>query len=453
MKKTVLLLIIFLGTLIFLPAVAVAEEIDQDREILPVEPGFYGYPLKILRIFDPEHPYPEERGLIVTEVDVESPVGLAGMEPESVITHINGASVNYMPEIEELLNEKVGETLKFEGYELRPSYLKRRREDPFFDFRGRRPYRKFNFEVEYPVRYEAEPDPVIVHPDGELYHEKNFAHSPDTATGRVIKSAEQAREEGYRPCPFCFPGEEVDDDVTGIVDDELPGGSGVTEELQDEYGLIRNLPDKLIEMKELIFPQRLRTEIDPEIFFLDTDRFYGLGSAGGEIIISRGLWDYLEFEPQRRYMLATLLAHMDLQHRPGVPGEEYLFDLIRRGFAQLTGRVSGIDLDHLEDLEQRLPAYLRVTYRGIVERGYDNEEEKRALFLGLIYLHRAGIEDKGYSQYLDYKEEIIRHPHPRRMAFQLQRPKPRQIREKLENWLDVIPDHFESGSKESPPPW
>ncbi len=427
---------------------------DTEPELVDVEPEFYGYPLKIFRVLEAQHPYPESTGLFVTEVDPESPAGLARLEPEQIIKKIDGVKINQMDQVFEIVNRNPGEKLKFEGYRLRPSYIKRRREDPFFDFRGSEPYRRFEYEISYPRKYVPEPQPVIVHPEGQLYHKTGFGHSPDTSTGKVIESSEKAREMGYRPCPFCFPGEaDNDQQVTELLDDQIPISSGVAAELQDEFGVVEELDPELERLISEIFPQRLRSELDPQIVFLDTNIFYGFGLPTGEIVISRGLWEFLEFEKPRAFLLVTLLGHLDLQHWPGLPGEEYLFSTIRRWLDRLTRQISGLDLGHLERFEQMLPAYIRASYRGIMEHGYSVEEERRAYFMGLVYLHRADLDMEAVESYLVKARDIHKFPQEGRLSYRLQRPFPSNIEKELSYWKDLIPDQFGRDSESHPGLW
>ncbi len=441
-------LLILVSLLIIWPPVGVfagGETVNEESELVPVEPGFYGYPLKIFRVLEPEHPYPEVTGLYLTSADPESPPGQKRILEEVIITKIDGEPVNHMSQVREIVNQDPGKELRFEGYRLTPSYLKRRREDPFFDFRGRRPYRPYSVSVVYPREYVPDPQSVIVHEGGTLYHKGGFEHSPDTATGLVFESGEEAREAGYRPCPFCFPGstgKAAGEQVADLVGQELPGGSGLMEDLEAEFGLIDPLPEELVRLRERIFPRRIRMDIEPQIIYLDTNIFYGFGMPGGEIIISRGLWEFLEFEKPRAFLLASLLGHCDFRNLPGLPGEEHLFGVLRRFLGQLTGQVSGLNLGHLESLEKLLPSYIRTLYSGLLEHGYSNDEETAAFFLGMVYLHRAELEMDSVDDYLVKARDIKQFPREGRLSYRNQRPIPRKVEELVKGWKKIIPRNF-----------
>ncbi len=437
-------LLIFLFFFVCMSAQAGEIPGKEKREILPIEPGFYGYPLKYFRLLKPKFPFPNVSGLYVTSVDREKPAAVGGLRRFAIIQKIAGQKVDRMQQVLTVLKKHRGEKVTFSGYELTPSYEKRKRENPFYDPRGRSPYRSFSFQCKYPIRRVSEPEPVYVAAGGSLYHKLGYRHSPDSATAQVFEGKKVAREAGFLPCPICFSGTDDGPSVTKFVSDELGNVEGkVEKEFKKKYGLIKELPPLMEKIKKRLFKYRLCEGVKPKVIYLDTSKFCGLGLPDGGIILTRGLWRAMEAPAEKVFLLAHLLGHFDFRQSPGIESQNKILKLLTKAIKRTTG--GEIDFGRLRKIAEYLPAYAKSTYRGFIQQGYGTENEKRALFAGMVYLYKAGYSLDSVDGYVEIIRDLEDYPSPRWMNFELRHPFPDSIDYYISHWKKHIPKEFDRG--------
>ncbi|MFP4687136.1 MAG: PDZ domain-containing protein [bacterium] len=416
------------------------------------EVGFYAYPLDYIRILNHESFFPEKRSLFVTELEEESRFARAGLRKEDIITSLNGSRINSYKQAREIIDASRGSTVAVTVLRLNPRFRYKRRENPFYQPRSLEPYRDYSFSVEIPEYVPPDPVPVLEGPGGHLYHAFGKTHSPDSEHTRVFKSKREAEEAGLKPCGICFSGSSeegslLDDEITedlvgvGLNDDASP----VFKKLKSKYGIISEIPEDMKNIAERIFPYRVRTYLEPEIVYVDTDRVYAFGLPEGKLVITRGTWEMLETEAEKAFHLAHVLAHVDMRHTLTVPGKGKVFELLEKAAKNAAGSRAWGYLSRIH--EELADHFLGVRFS---EHGYSIEDEREAVCLAYINLYRAGYDFEGFEIYLKKREDMVEDLQPRWTNFLLHHPLPGNLETQISIWEKKVPDFFNRGVLTAP---
>ncbi|MGM0381292.1 MAG: hypothetical protein ACQEP7_04845 [bacterium] len=399
----------------------------------PVEPGFYGYPVDYERVCRPDFPFPDIEGVIVTDVDGDRFVGLAGMRRGDIIQAVSDTRVYEMDDIREILNSSRGETLTFTVQQLSPRFELRRRENPFYRPR-KNPYRKYNFTVEVPTYTPPDPTPVVAGESKRFYHKLKMSHSPDTSQNRVFEDRSIAEEAGLEPCPIGFEG-------GGSVVGELMETSidvSIQKEESSENGTTDRLPPELRRAADIILPLRLRRHIEPKIKMLESNKIIATSTPGGKFKISRGLWELMESEEEQLFLIAYLQAHFDLRHEPDPESRQYLYELFEEAINRTTG--GSINFGQLSQMRNYSPGYF--IYQRFVDKGYGSERVEKAFLFAQIYLKRAGYSNKGIKQYLAKIRDMEANPSKKWLDFLLKHPAKLSLEERIEKTSKLVNKYF-----------
>ncbi len=425
-RKTVLFLSLFLLLAIF-PA-------SLPAETPPVDPEFYGYPLDYARVARPDFPFPDLDGVIVTEVESEGLVGLAGMRRGDIIKEVRGEPVGEMHEIRQILNRSRGETVSFAVEQLSPRYEMRRREDPFYRPREN-PYREYYFTVSVPVYTPPDPEPVVEGESGRFYHCLDMNHSPDTRDHRLFEDRSDAEEAGLRPCPICYEDDGLAVDALVETPIDVSAGEERDPSTAENHS---DLPEDLQEAVETIFPLRLRRHVEPSVQFLDEDNLVGYSTPGGDFKISRGLWELMESREEQLFLVAYLQAHFDLRHQPDPDTRRYFYELLEEAIQRTTG--TDFHFGQLREISRYSPGYF--VYQQLVDKGYGREPVEDAFLFAQIYLKRAGYGTEGIHKYLAKIRDMEANPHGKWLDFLFQHPVNINMEYRVERWEELIDEHF-----------
>ncbi len=403
-------------------------------ETPPVNPGFYGYPIDYARVAQPDFPFPDVEGVIVTEVEGGRFVGLAGMRRGDIVREVQGEKIRELHDVREILNRSRGETVSFKVEQLSPRYEMRRREDPFYRPREN-PYRENSFTVEVPTYTPPEPEPVIEGESGRFYHCPDMEHSPDTTVQKMFEDRSDAEEAGLRPCPICY--EDEGPVVDALVQTPIDV-SGEEESLPGTAEGRSDLPEDLRKAMETIFPLRLRRHIEPSVQYLEEGKLIGYSTPGGDFKISRGLWELMESKEEQLFLIAYLQAHFDRRHEPDPDTRRYFYELLEEAIQRTTG--TSFHFGQLREMSRYSPGYF--VYQQIVDKGYGREPVEDAFLFAQIYLKRAGYDNSGIKKYLAKIRDMEFNPHSKWLDYLFQHPVNINMEDRIEKWAELIDEHF-----------
>ncbi|MFB6355286.1 MAG: PDZ domain-containing protein [bacterium] len=409
----------------------------QARDTQPAKLGFSGYPLMYVRTYKYDQPFPKVQGFYVKQVNEDAPSVKNGLRRGNIITKINGKPVRSMDNIEEIMSQRRYDTVSFELYAMSPRYEKKLRENPFYKPSGDEVYERSRIQFRLEDR-EPKKLTVLVHSGGELYHRPGYNHSPDPRNSNSFSSIEQAREEGYNPCPICFPGKESSL-IKDIWKREMGESKKIVKNLTEKYQSTKDIPSRLKKVAIRLFRQRLREEPKPHITLLKTKNFYGLGLKDGSLILSNGLMSSYETERGLAGQVAHQLAHTDLRHDHKAVEVQQFRSLLEEAVKRTTG--VSFTFQDLRDLSPNLPGF--TYYRELLEQGYGEDNEHEALFFAMVYLYKAGYDFSAIKEIIAKRKDMQNSVHPRWLDYLLQHPHPRGVMVDYERWSQLIPKRFE----------
>lgn len=428
-----------LGALLILLALLPVQPVLA-AETGPLKPDFSGYPLAYERVMNYDLPYPDVEALYVNRLWEGTPAVEAGLRRGSMIESIAGTPVRTLEDVRGVLGRHAGETVTFVVHTTSARYRKRARENPLLrprsgDIYERRELRAF-YRHPRPERLT-----VVAGPNRRLYHRVTLRHSPDTSRHTTYPNRQEAHAENLRACPICFPGRE-ESILEKVVENELAASEQIITRLLEQHSTVAALPEELQSVFADLSPHRLHTSITPRLIVLETPQPYALSLPSGKIVLSQGFLNLAETRSELGYVVARLLAHVDLHHNPNPVQTSRVRRLVEEAIRRTTG--VGFTFEQIKGWAPKLPGFSY--YRDILSQGYSEDQERRASFLGIVYLSRAGYSLKGVDRWLEKMHDLEDAVHPHWLNFLLRHPLPGGIDQDVREWKRRIPKKLPPGS-------
>ncbi len=406
------------------------------EETGPLDPGFSGYPLIYERTMNFNRPYPDVEALYVNRLREESPAVEAGLRRGSMIVSVADTPVRTLEDVRSVITRHVGETVTLVVHTTTARHRKRLRENPLARPRDANIYERRELQVHY-RRPEPRRFTVVAGPNRRLYHRVDLQHSPDTRGHTTYLNPAEARKDTLDPCPVCFPGREASI-FEKVVTDELAAPEGIIQGLLREYSTLSSPPEEVRAVADDLFPLRLHKHVSPRLILLDTTDPYAFSLSSGKIVLSQGFLNLIETRSELAFTLSRLLAHVDLGHNPNPVTTSRLRRLLEEAIQRTTG--VGFTFDQVEGWAPKVPGFSY--YRDLLSRGYSEEEERAASFLGMVYLHRSDYDLSGVDRWRRKMRDLEDAVHPYWLNFLLRHPIPSGIEQDIREWKRRIPRRF-----------
>lgn len=406
------------------------------EETGPLDPGFSGYPLAYERTMNYDRPYPNVQALYVNQLREGSPAVEAGLRRGSMIESVADTPVRTLDDVRSAITRHAGETVTFVVHSTTARYRKRLRENPLARPRDASIYERRELRVQY-RRPEPERLTVVAGPNHRLYHHVYLQHSPDTRDNPTYPNPAGARKDALNPCPICFPGREASI-LEKVVEDELAAPEGMIRGLLQEYPTLPTPPEDVRAVAEDLFPHRLHKNVVPRLIVLDTAAPYAFSLTSGKIVLSRGFLNVIETRSELAFTLGRLLAHIDLGHNPNPVQTSRVRRLVEEAIQRTTG--VSFTFDQVEGWAPKVPGF--TYYRDLLSRGYGENEERAAFFLGMVYLNRADYALSGADRWRRKLWDLEDAVHPYWLNFLLRHPLPSEIEDDIRVWKRRIPKRF-----------
>ncbi|MBF0220474.1 MAG: M48 family metalloprotease [Gammaproteobacteria bacterium] len=154
------------------------------------------------------------------------------------------------------------------------------------------------------------------------------------------------------------------------------------------------------------FSERPETFAGYRFQLVDSDEINAFAAPGGNIMISRGLYQALTSEEQLAAILAHEIAHVSLQHGLNAIKKANLtqaFTLIGETALKESGR--GDKLAQINELTSIFSTSIDDIVSQLVVNGYSRSQELEADQQALILCYRAGYSPQGLAEFLATLEQ------------------------------------------------
>lgn len=213
--------------------------------------------------------------------------------------------------------------------------------------------------------------PVIGNFQSKFYHLPNVEHLPESKYLKNFNSEKEAKKEGFKPCPICFPQKKNSTlAITSIEESLGQEASGLIEYLYRVKNNEKQLK-KINKIAKKIIMQTPRHKLRFIFRILDTDEINAFASPNGNIYITQGLLDIVETEGELAGVIAHEISHIVKKHSVSQYNRSTKLAILG---AVVTGGQTNLATEFALSL---------------ILNGYDRKFEREADKLGVIYLIKA----------------------------------------------------------------
>lgn len=268
--------------------------------------------------------------------------------------------------------------------------------------------------------------PVVVNRESGQYHLPTAHHLPKAVRRMEYPTRRQAENDGYSPCPICFPGYEGYFDSDRELESEL--GARAAGIIENYYRIVNN-PEQLGRIQRVadrLMPVTGRKNIQYHFNLLGTDEVNAFSLPGGLIYVTTGLLGIIENDDELAFVLAhemvhNVRKHAIAQYRLAI-GMQFLSLLLVLG----------------DDGHRERDYFLANLLNGIIQSGYSREQENEADRLGLVYAMQSGYDPEAYQSIFGKFIDMKSHDSYLIERMFASHPGPEQRMQQLNEFLDGL---------------
>jgi hypothetical protein len=227
--------------------------------------------------------------------------------------------------------------------------------------------------------------PVIGNRISKMYHLTETHHQPQNANLVKFNSRNEAEQQGYRPCPICFPSYKSFAYADRNLEEELGArGCGITEYY---YRVEQNpqLQARLEQIAAPLFKVSYRKNVDFKFRILDTDEINAFSAPNGYIYITKGIMSILESDAEIGFVIAHEMAHIEKKHA-----------VISYRRAMTAAFLTSLFIAANKSKNETADLFTVVMTQAIL-RGYSQDMEKEADAVAVAHLKQAGMDYQAYK--------------------------------------------------------
>jgi hypothetical protein len=241
--------------------------------------------------------------------------------------------------------------------------------------------------------------PVIGNRISKMYHLTDTHHQPQNSNIVRFNSRNEAEQQGYRPCPICFPNYKSFTYADRNLEESLGArGCGTTEYY---YRVEQNsqLQARLEQIAAPLFKVSYRKNVDFKFRILDTNEINAFSSPNGYIYITKGIMSILESDAEIGFVIAHEMAHIEKKHA-----------VISYRRARTAAFFTSIFIAANKNNNQTADLFAVVMAQAIL-RGYSQDMEKEADAVAVAHLKQAGMDYRAYEmvmgKFIDMRQAKI----------------------------------------------
>lgn len=373
-------------TVLLLPIQVSGEEpitpnVPTVEEIIPIY--VHTIPVKLKQIYKPNLELPST-GLYIDRIKESSIFYKNGLRSGMVIGEINDKPISSRDDLIRSLSKNLNKTIELSLWNPGSA----------------------NISSTVSFRYEHKEQTVTSTKNGPLYHDPSMSmgHSPKTENSLTYSNQFQAKVNGRKPCPVCFPGSE-----SSIWNDVLAREIGPTnkyvKQLIKRHGRLNSKPKVLRTAFRDITKHRLRYQMKSLLIILDSRRLFASGTPDGTIVLSKGILEFAEKLNQKRLLIAHVLAHVDARHPPRSIRFQQATSILQRTIERFSN--VGVEMEDIGSLLYNTFGFtFQRRWQGL---GYQDEHEREAQFLKYYYLRKANVPFDAVDRWKVKRRDLIRH--------------------------------------------
>jgi hypothetical protein len=241
--------------------------------------------------------------------------------------------------------------------------------------------------------------PVIGNRISKMYHLTDTRHQPQNTDIVKFNSRNEAEQQGYRPCPICFPSYKSFAYADRNLEEELGAqGCGTTEYY---YRVEQNpqLQARLEQIAAPLFKVSYRKNVDFKFRILDTNEINAFSAPNGYIYITKGIMSILESDAEIGFVIAHEMAHIEKKHA-----------VISYRRAMTAAFFTSLFIAANKNKNETADLFAVVMAQAIL-RGYSQDMEKEADAVAVAHLKQAGMDYRAYElvmgKFIDMRQAKI----------------------------------------------
>lgn len=244
---------------------------------------------------------------------------------------------------------------------------------------------------------------VIGNIQSKMYHLQETHHSPSADNQRIFQTRSAAEDEGYRPCPICFPAYSsffyFDRDLENSLGNEACGT--IEYNYRTEYD-----PEALKRIEKIAAPliaDTYRKNFRYRFKLLDTDEVNAFSAPNGYIYLTTGLLNIIESDDELALVIAHEMGHLEKKHAVVRYKQALAVSLFASIFA------AGVTSNN--NSRNDAAALMAVVMAEIIMKGFSQEQEKEADEISLAHLKKTGMDSQAYhtlmGKFIDMRSRKI----------------------------------------------
>lgn len=244
---------------------------------------------------------------------------------------------------------------------------------------------------------------VIGNQQSKMYHLQDSHHSPSADNQAMFQTRSAAENEGYRPCPICFPAYSsffyFDRDLENSLGNEACGT--IEYNYRTEYD-----PEALKRIETVAAPliaDTYRKNFRYHFKLLDTDEVNAFSAPNGYIYLTTGLLNIIESDDELALVIAHEMGHLERKHAV----VRYKQALAVSLFASIFAATVASNNNSRDDAA----VLMTVVMAEIIMKGFSQEQEKEADEISLAHLKKIGMDSQVYhalmGKFIDMRSRKI----------------------------------------------
>ncbi|HEY8463105.1 MAG TPA: M48 family metallopeptidase [Bacillota bacterium] len=241
--------------------------------------------------------------------------------------------------------------------------------------------------------------PVIGNQMSKLYHLTDTHHRPRNTNVVKFNSRNDAEQQGYHPCPICFPSYKSFAYPDRNLEEELGARGCGTMEYYYRVEQNPELQARLEQIAAPLFKVSYRKNVDFKFRILDTNEINAFSSPNGYIYITKGIMSILESDDEIGFVIAHEMAHIEKKHA-----------VISYRRAMTTAFLTSLFLA-ANNSKNEADDLLAIVMANAILKGYSQEMEKEADAVAVAHLKQAGKDYRAYElvmgKFIDMRQAKI----------------------------------------------
>lgn len=239
--------------------------------------------------------------------------------------------------------------------------------------------------------------PVVVNTGSGRFHLPDCRHLPAYDLRRDYPTRTAAEEDGFAPCPICYPRFMSGRAFDRSVEDEL-GREGCGQ--IEYYYRVAHDPEVAARLERVAAPLvagTTRYHVDYRFRYLDDPTINAFSAPNGYIYITRGLLEILESDDELAMVIAHEMGHIERKHAVQRYKQALALAVVGSIFAA--------------NADSSTEALMTVVAAEMVLQGFSREQEKEADEAAVSHLKRAGLDWRCYrtlmGRFIDLRERRV----------------------------------------------